>query len=172
MKAIIVDDEPIMLSSFLRLSKGIPDLEIIGKFQNGEDVLRFADDNRIELAFLDVKMPGMDGIQLAEKLKEKQPDIILVFISAYDEYIREFNRIGLHCFEPKGAFYVFPSIKSTGLSSEEFCEQLVYNKKIAVVPGSAFGAGGEGHVRVSYSYSLNHLKKAVAGIEAFVRERS
>ena len=86
--------------------------------------------------------------------------------------VREFNRIGLHCFEPKGAFYVFPSIKSTGLSSEEFCEQLVYNKKIAVVPGSAFGAGGEGHVRVSYSYSLNHLKKAVAGIEAFVRERS
>ena len=85
--------------------------------------------------------------------------------------VREFNRIGLHCFEPKGAFYVFPSIKSTGLSSEEFCEQLVYNKKIAVVPGSAFGAGGEGHVRVSYSYSLNHLKKAVAGIEAFVRER-
>lgn len=84
--------------------------------------------------------------------------------------VREFNRMGLHCFEPKGAFYTFPSIKSTGLTSDEFCEKLLYEKKIAVIPGSAFGPGGEGHIRVSYSYSLNHLRKALAGIEAFVEE--
>ena len=84
--------------------------------------------------------------------------------------VREFNRIGLHCFEPKGAFYTFPSIRSTGFTSDEFCEHLLYEKKIAVIPGSAFGPGGEGHIRVSYSYSLNHLKRAVAGIEAFVKE--
>ena len=84
--------------------------------------------------------------------------------------VREFNRIGLHCFEPKGAFYTFPSIRSTGFTSDEFCEHLLYEKKIAVIPGSAFGQGGEGHIRVSYSYSLSHLKRAVAGIEAFVKE--
>ena len=84
--------------------------------------------------------------------------------------VREFNRIGLHYFEPKGAFYTFPSIRSTGFTSDEFCEHLLYEKKIAVIPGSAFGPGGEGHIRVSYSYSLNHLKRAVAGIEAFVKE--
>ncbi len=102
-------------------------------------------------------------------------DIVEEMVEEYDSrrryLVREFNRIGLHCFEPKGAFYVFPSIQSTGLSAEDFCEQLVYSKRIAVVPGSAFGPGGEGHVRVSYSYSLNHLKKAIAGIEAFLKER-
>ena len=82
-----------------------------------------------------------------------------------------FNRLGLTCFEPKGAFYVFPSIRSTGLSSEEFCEQLLMQKHIAVIPGSAFGPGGEGHIRVSYSYSLNHLKEALGRIEAFLKER-
>ena len=81
-----------------------------------------------------------------------------------------FNRIGLHCFEPRGAFYVFPSIASTGLSSEEFCEKLIYSKKVAVVPGSAFGPGGEGHIRVSYCYSLSHLRRAAAAIESFIRE--
>lgn len=84
--------------------------------------------------------------------------------------VRELNRMGLHCFEPKGAFYTFPSIKSTGLTSDEFCERLLYEKKIAVIPGSAFGAGGEGHIRVSYSYSLSHLKRALAGIESFLKE--
>lgn len=82
-----------------------------------------------------------------------------------------FNRIGLTCFEPKGAFYVFPSIQSTGLSSEDFCEELLYGQKIAVVPGNAFGPGGEGHIRVSYSYSLDHLKKALRAIETFVKEK-
>lgn len=80
-----------------------------------------------------------------------------------------FNRIGLDCFEPEGAFYVFPSIKSTGLSSEEFCEKLLYEQNVAVVPGNAFGECGEGHIRISYAYSLKHLTTALERIEKFVR---
>ena len=79
-----------------------------------------------------------------------------------------FNRMGLHCFEPMGAFYVFPCIKSTGLSSEDFCEKLLYEYKVAVVPGDAFGASGEGFIRVSYAYSLKHLMEAVKRIEEFL----
>ena len=71
--------------------------------------------------------------------------------------VNEFNRLGLTCFDPEGAFYVFPSIKSTGLTSEEFCERLLYEEKVATVPGSAFGESGEGHIRISYAYSLKHL---------------
>lgn len=82
-----------------------------------------------------------------------------------------FNKMGLHCFEPLGAFYVFPSIQSTGLSSDEFCEQLLYQQKVAVVPGNAFGNSGEGFIRVSYCYSLKHLKEAVKRIEAFIQSR-
>ena len=82
--------------------------------------------------------------------------------------VDEFNRMGLHTFEPEGAFYVFPCIKSTGLTSEEFCEKLLYSKKIAVVPGDAFGASGEGFIRVSYCYSVNHLTAAVKGISEFL----
>lgn len=79
------------------------------------------------------------------------------------------NEIGLHCFEPKGAFYVFPSIKSTGLSSEDFCERLLFEHNVAVVPGDAFGKCGEGYVRISYAYSLNHLMEAVSRIEEFLK---
>lgn len=80
------------------------------------------------------------------------------------------NNIGLQCFEPEGAFYVFPSIKSTGLCSEEFAERLLYSKRVAVVPGNAFGDSGEGFVRISYSYSLRHLAEALKRIEEFVKE--
>lgn len=84
--------------------------------------------------------------------------------------VGRFNAMGLTCFEPKGAFYCFPSIKSTGLTSEEFCTRLLNAKGVAVVPGDAFGECGEGHVRVSYSYSLNHLKEALKRIEEFLKE--
>ncbi len=84
--------------------------------------------------------------------------------------VGRFNEMGLTCFEPKGAFYCFPSIKSTGLTSEEFCTRLLNAKGVAVVPGDAFGECGEGHVRVSYSYSLNHLKEALKRIEEFLKE--
>jgi len=81
-----------------------------------------------------------------------------------------FNRIGLSCFTPEGAFYVFPCIKSTGLSSTEFCEKLLYSKKVAVVPGDAFGDCGEGFIRVSYAYSINHITEALSRIEEFLEE--
>lgn len=84
--------------------------------------------------------------------------------------VSEFNRIGLECFSPEGAFYVFPCIKSTGLSSEEFCEKLLYGEKVAVVPGNAFGDSGEGFIRISYAYSFDHLMEAVKRIEKFVNE--
>ena len=84
--------------------------------------------------------------------------------------VSAFNEIGLECFEPQGAFYVFPSIKSTGMTSQEFCENLLYKHKVAVVPGDAFGECGEGHIRVSYAYSLKHLTDAVACIKEFVDE--
>lgn len=83
--------------------------------------------------------------------------------------LNSLNTIGLDCFEPLGAFYVFPSIKSTGLSSEEFCEKLLNEKKVAVVPGDAFGTSGEGHIRISYSYSMQHLKLAVERIDEFIK---
>lgn len=81
-----------------------------------------------------------------------------------------FNKLGLECFSPEGAFYVFPCIKSTGLSSKEFCERLVFDKKVAVVPGDAFGESGEGFIRVSYAYSVNHLKEALKRIGEFLDE--
>lgn len=84
--------------------------------------------------------------------------------------VDSFNKMGLECFEPEGAFYVFPCIKSTGLSSEEFCEKLLYSKKVAVVPGDAFGECGEGYVRVSYSYSIEHITTALKRISEFLKE--
>ncbi|MBO4877413.1 MAG: aminotransferase class I/II-fold pyridoxal phosphate-dependent enzyme [Ruminococcus sp.] len=82
--------------------------------------------------------------------------------------VSEFNRLGLTCFNPEGAFYVFPSIISTGLTSEEFCERLLYEERVAAVPGSAFGSSGEGYIRISYAYSLKHLMEAMHRIEKFL----
>lgn len=79
-----------------------------------------------------------------------------------------FNSIGLKCFEPKGAFYAFPDISSTGLSSDDFCEKLLYEQHVALVPGSAFGKSGEGFVRASYCYSINHIKTALDRIDKFL----
>ena len=81
-----------------------------------------------------------------------------------------FNKLGLECFTPQGAFYVFPCIKSTGLTSAEFCEKLIFSQKVAVVPGDAFGACGEGFIRVSYAYSINHLREAIKRIGVFLEE--
>ncbi len=83
--------------------------------------------------------------------------------------VNAFNKMGLSCFEPEGAFYVFPCIKSTGMTSEEFCEKLLFSHKIAVVPGSAFGDSGEGYIRVSYSYSIEHILEALKRIELFIK---
>ena len=81
-----------------------------------------------------------------------------------------FRTLGFECFEPLGAFYAFPSIRSTGMSSEEFCEKLLYSKKVAVIPGNAFGQSGEGHIRASYCYSVEHIKEALRRISEFLSE--
>lgn len=81
-----------------------------------------------------------------------------------------FNKLGLICREPKGAFYAFPCIKSTGMTSEEFCEKLLYSKKVAVVPGTAFGDSGEGFIRASYCYSVEHINEAIRRIGEFLSE--
>ena len=84
--------------------------------------------------------------------------------------VDELNRLGLTCFEPEGAFYVFPSIQSTGMTSEEFCRRLLEEKHVAVVPGNAFGDSGEGFIRISYCYSLKHITEALHRIHAFLEE--
>ncbi len=106
-------------------------------------------------------------------LKECDDEVISMR-DQYDErrllMVRRFNDMGLHCFEPKGAFYVFPCIRSTGLTSEEFCNRLLMDTKVAVVPGNAFGDCGEGFVRVSYSYPVKHIVTALERIEGFVKK--
>ena len=82
--------------------------------------------------------------------------------------VENLNRIGLSCFEPKGAFYVFPDIRSTGLSSEEFCERFLMEEKVAVIPGSAFGPGGEGFVRACYAASMKDIAESVARLDNFL----
>ena len=97
--------------------------------------------------------------------------------SMRDEYdmrrrylVQALNGMGLTCFEPQGAFYVFPCIKKSGLSSDDFCKKLLYSKKVAVIPGPAFGECGEGFVRISYSYSIKHLTEAMRRIRQFLDE--
>ena len=83
--------------------------------------------------------------------------------------LKEFNRLGLPCFEPKGAFYIFPDIRKYKMSSEEFATQLLNKEHVVVVPGTAFGDSGEGFVRISYAYSLDALKEAIKRIERFLK---
>lgn len=84
--------------------------------------------------------------------------------------VKALNEMGLTCFEPRGAFYVFPSIQISGLTSSEFCEQLLREKEVAIIPGSAFGASGEGYARISYAYSVDHLQTAMKRIREFLKE--
>ena len=108
-----------------------------------------------------------------EAMKNSDADVAFM-VSEYDHRRRmlvdELNRIGLHCFEPKGAFYAFPSIKCTGLTSEQFCEELLKDQKVAVVPGNAFGECGEGFIRISYAYSIDAITNALEKMENFVKK--
>ncbi len=115
--------------------------------------------------------PTMGQVAAIEALKAGE--------SSVTEMVEDYNRrrlvmvkglceIGLSCFEPKGAFYAFPSIKTTGMTSEEFAERLLAEEKVAVVPGSAFGQGGEGHVRCCYATSLGEIEEALARMKRFV----
>lgn len=96
-------------------------------------------------------------------------------VAEYDQrrrfFVKGLNEIGLQTLAPEGAFYVFPSIRSTGLSCEEFAEQLLMEERVAVVPGTAFGEGGDGHVRCSYAASVDHLREALVRIERFLERR-
>ena len=83
--------------------------------------------------------------------------------------LKEFERLGLPCFEPRGAFYIFPDIRKYGMSSEEFATELLNKEHVVVVPGTAFGESGEGFVRISYAYSLDALKEAIKRIEKFIK---
>lgn len=108
-----------------------------------------------------------------EAMKSGEPDI--AYMREQYDLRRRFmlsglRSMGLSCFEPQGAFYIFPSIKSTGMDDEEFCEKLLYAKKVAIVPGSAFGESGREHVRISYSYSMKHLEMALERMEEFLKE--
>lgn len=105
-----------------------------------------------------------------EGLKNSMKDVQMM-VDEYDKrrrlVVQSLNDMGLTCFEPKGAFYTFPCIKSTGLSSEEFAERLLMEKKVAVIPGNAFGESGEGYVRCCYAYSIDELKEALGRMKEF-----
>jgi aminotransferase len=106
-----------------------------------------------------------------EALKSGQPDM-QDMVKEYNRrrrvIVRGFNELGMKCFEPKGAFYAFPSIKFTGLSSEEFAERLLYEHGVVAVPGNVFGEPGIGHLRCSYAASMENIKEALARIEMFL----
>ena len=104
-------------------------------------------------------------------LKSAEPDVERM-VREYDRrrqmFVAGLNEIGLTAGDPKGAFYAFPSIRSTGLSSEEFSERLLFEQKVAVIPGSAFGPSGEGHVRATLATSFEDLEEALVRIRRFV----
>lgn len=103
------------------------------------------------------------GDEDIEKMKQQYEARRNIMVSGFRE-------IGLDCFEPRGAFYCFPYIGSTGLTSEEFCERLLYSQRVALVPGSAFGESGQGFVRASYCYSVEHIKEAIRRTKLFLDE--
>ncbi|WP_017414723.1 pyridoxal phosphate-dependent aminotransferase [Clostridium tunisiense] len=106
-----------------------------------------------------------DSLYHCELIKEQ-------FESRKEYVYQRLKSMGLRVELPKGAFYIFPSINKFNLSSEEFCEKLLESKKVAIVPGSAFGVGGEGYIRISYCYSMESLKIALDGLEEFIKELS
>jgi aminotransferase len=110
-----------------------------------------------------------------EALRRGEEDVQRM-VAEYDKrrrfIVEGLNDIGLKCFEPKGAFYAFPSIEVSGLSSEEFSERLLYEEKVAVVPGTAFGECGEGFVRCSYATSMEGIEEALRRIKRFVKRYS
>lgn len=109
-----------------------------------------------------------------EAMKNGDEDIAMMreeYDSRRHVMVKGFSDMGLSCFEPEGAFYTFPSIQSTGMDSNAFCETLLYEKKVAVVPGSAFGACGDGFIRCSYAYSIHDIETALERIEDFVKHR-
>jgi len=124
-----------------------------------------------QYAVMCASMPSQ--IAAIEAMDHGDPDIQIMkkeYNSRRTYIVDRLNKMGLKCFEPEGAFYVFPDIRSTKLSSEEFCERLLYSQHVAVIPGNAFGDCGDGFIRISYSYSIKHITEALDRIERFVLE--
>ena len=94
MRTIIVDDEKVMLRIFENMSSGIPDINLVGSFERPGDAVRYALDNPVDLAFLDVELPGVSGVELALRLRSIRKDMLIVFVTAYEEYVWQFNRVG------------------------------------------------------------------------------
>lgn len=121
--------------------------------------------------FAIMSSPTTSQFAAIEALKNGDPDIEYM-VNEYDirrRYLVDgLRKLGIPCFEPEGAFYVFPNIGVFGMTSEEFCQRLLYDGKVAIVPGTAFGECGEGFARISYAYSLEHIKEALERIEAFI----
>ena len=115
--------------------------------------------------------PTLSQYAAIEALRNADDDVEKM-AKAYDQrrryLLNEFRDMGLECFEPLGAFYIFPSIKKFGLSSEEFAEKILEEQKLAVVPGNAFGDSGEGYLRISYAYSIDSLKEAMGRLRSFI----
>jgi aminotransferase len=115
--------------------------------------------------------PIMSQMAAIEALKTGEKEVAAM-VEEYDRrrrvMVKGLRDIGLSCFEPQGAFYAFPSIKITGMTSEEFAERLLMEEHVAVVPGSAFGANGEGYVRCCYATSLKEIEEALRRMERFV----
>ncbi len=109
------------------------------------------------------------AIEAAKNGDEDAKKMNISFKQRRNYLVRELNRIGLKTNMPEGAFYVFPCIKSTGLTSQQFCELLLEKENVALVPGDAFGKAGEGYVRISYAYSLEEIKIAISKIEHFLQ---
>ncbi len=132
MRAILVDDEPIMLRSFMRNSEGIPDLNVIGQFQSSEEALFYAKENPFELALLDICLPGMSGIELAGELRKLYPEVLIVFISAYDDYIRDFNDVG-------GDYYILKPYKKSTIENMMEKMKLLQNRQKKEIYIQMFG---------------------------------
>ncbi|RLC82838.1 MAG: pyridoxal phosphate-dependent aminotransferase [Chloroflexi bacterium] len=117
--------------------------------------------------------PTTSQVAALEALRNGE-EYVQQMVAEYDRrrrlIVEGLNSIGLKCFEPKGAFYAFPSIEATGLSSEEFSEKLLYEEKVAVVPGNAFGECGEGFVRCSYATAYEKIEQALERMERFVKK--
>ena len=119
--------------------------------------------------------PHVSQVAAIEALKSADPDVTEM-VADYDRrrrlFVKGLDELGLTCPEPGGAFYAFPSIRSSGLSSQDFAEQLLEEQKVAVVPGDVFGPSGEGHVRCSYATALPLLEEALERMGRFLSTRT
>lgn len=124
MRAIIVEDESFMMTAFDRMSANIEDLKIVGRFDCAEDAVEFSEIEQFEIAFLDIELPEMNGIECAKLLRKKNPGLLVVFITAYDNYIRESNQVEadyylLKPYKEENLRNIMENMKNTGSKAEK-----------------------------------------------------